>query len=360
MATNSTTTLNFGSTVTLAQAAQLIMACPDVRFMLQGEPGIGKSSLLGTIKELNPDYITAYMDVPTMDLGDIAMPVVDHETKTTRYYPNARFQLNQNKPVAIMLDEFTKGAAPVRNMLHPMLEAHNPRLGDVPLPEGTLVFLTGNLSSDGVGDALPAHSLGRITLLTVSKPDSDQWLGWALNNDIDPSVMAFVRAYSHVLASYLDPSHGDNPYIFNPRKVLKAYVSPRSLARASNIVKRRSMFNSDTLVHALSGTIGEPAARDMEAYIAYQDQLPSWDHIVRDPVGTRVPDSAGACSVLVYGALQKLEKATLTPVLKYLQRMAPEWQAVFIISLAKNPVKQHIAFSNTEFSTWLRKNQDLL
>ena len=75
--------VSFGKSITLKQAANLIKSNPETRFLLQGEPGIGKSSLLENIAEdLGYDY--AYIDVPNMDLGDIAMPVIDHETKTTR------------------------------------------------------------------------------------------------------------------------------------------------------------------------------------------------------------------------------------------------------------------------------------
>ena len=110
--------IKFGKSITLKQAANLIRTNPTTRFLLQGEPGIGKSSLLESIANgLGYDY--AYIDVPNMDLGDIAMPVIDHETKTTRYYPNARFGIHTGKPMVIMLYEFTKGADPVKNMLHP-------------------------------------------------------------------------------------------------------------------------------------------------------------------------------------------------------------------------------------------------
>ena len=124
--------VSFGKSITLKQAANLICSNPETRFLLQGEPGIGKSSLLEMIAA-RMGFAHAYIDVPNMDLGDIAMPVIDHESKTTRYYPNARFGVHEGKPVVVMLDEFTKGADPVKNMLHPMLEKANPRLGDISL-----------------------------------------------------------------------------------------------------------------------------------------------------------------------------------------------------------------------------------
>ena len=278
-------------TVTLKQAAALIAACPENRYFLRGEPGIGKSSIIKMLQE-KTGYATAYIDVPNMDLGDIAMPIIDHETKTTKYYPNARFQFHLNKPVIVMLDEFSKGADPVKNMLHPMLEKANPRLGDRPLPKDgprqTIVFMTGNLTTDGVGDSLKAHSRNRVVPVTIQKPTAEEWIEWAMNKGIEPEVLAWVNQYPHVLASYTDPAQADNPYIYNPKKAMSAFVSPRSLETASNIVRTRKQNDPDTVIAALSGAIGEAGARDMQAYIDFADQLPTWEATIADPKHTKV------------------------------------------------------------------------
>jgi hypothetical protein len=124
--------LNFGTTVSLAEAASLIINCPNNRFFLQGEPGIGKSSIMGTLERHFGDaYAYAYFDCAQADLGDIAMPSINRDQQITEYFANAIFQLQSGKPVIIMLDEFTKAPQPVQNMLHPMLEARNPRLGNI-------------------------------------------------------------------------------------------------------------------------------------------------------------------------------------------------------------------------------------
>lgn len=352
--------INFGSTVSLKQAAQLILTNPKVRFLVRGEPGVGKSTMLSYLaKTLSATHNAAYMDVPNMDLGDIAMPVIDHEARVTRYYPNARFRLHEGKPVIVMLDEFTKGAEPVKNMLHPLLEVTNPRLGDVSISEDSIVFLTGNLLTDGVGDNLKAHTRNRIVEIVVRKPNADEWLEWGINNDIDASVLAWVRQFPQALASYTEGDN-DNPYVYNPRKQQAAYVSPRSLAIASNIVKTRDVNDSEAMISALKGNIGEAAARDMQAFIEYQDQLPSWDSIIAGPASAVVPTSAGACAVLVFGAIAKIDRQSMTPFMKYLERFEPEWQAAFAINVAKNPTKQAIAFSSPAFAKWVEVNEDLL
>lgn len=352
--------INFGTSVSLKEAAQLIVSNPDIRFMLRGEPGIGKSSLEVMIKRLLPHYLFSYIDAQCMDLGDIAMPVMDHEAKVTRYYPNARFGMHLGQPVCIMIDEFAKGMQPVQNMLHPLLERTHPRLGDMPSPKGTIVFLTSNLSSDGVGDNIKAHTKNRVTMLHVRKPDAEEWMEWAVQNDIDPSVIVWVKNYPHALASYLDGDQAENPYIFQPKKMQEAFVSPRSLAAASHIVANRKHYNESSLVAALAGTIGEAAARDMQASIAYQDQLPPWKTIVEDPKNAPVPDSAGACAVLVFGAVSRVDKQSLPGFMEYLKRMDTEWQAVFAVSLAKHPGKSALAFGNKEFAAWVAVNQDVL
>jgi hypothetical protein len=259
-----------------------------------------------------------------------------------------------------MLDEYTKGADPVKNMLHPMFEKANPRLGDIPINTDTIVFLTGNLSTDGVGDSLKAHSANRLVPVTVAKPSAPEWIEWALGRGVEPEIMAWVDRFPHALASYTDAAQGDNPYIFNPRKPARAFVSPRSLATASNIVRSRKKNDPDAVISALTGTVGESAARDLQAYIEFSDQLPTWESTVADPLGTKIPTSAGACSIVMFGAIAKIDKTTFSPFMQYMQRFEPEWQAVFAINVAKTPSKQTLAFSNPEFAKWLAKNQDLL
>jgi len=352
--------INFGKTVSLAQAAGLIVHVPQNNFFLQGPPGIGKSSILEMLAKMLPDYHCAYVDVGTKDLGDTAMPVVDHDAKVTRYYPNEVFGITKDRPVIIMLDEFTKGMRPVQNMLHPLLE-NKPRLGSDFLKEGSRVFLTGNAISDGVGDSLAAHSRNRITVLDIAPPDASEWLQWAIaKGTIDPILLAFVDRFPHIMATYTDENQADNPYIFNPKKQQRSFSTPRSLEKASNVIAARSKLDDTQLIAALSGTIGEAAARDIQAFIAYQDQLPSWDVIMDNPKGAPVPTSAGACAVLVFGAVMRIDSNNIDTFMSYLDRMDAEWQAAFCINLARDAGRQGVAFSNKTFAKWVRENEDIL
>lgn len=355
-----TTTINFGSTVSFNECVNLIAACPEIRVHVEGEPGIGKSSMLEVIAAKAGISAFAYIDTPNLDIGDAAMPVLKHDTKTTGFYPNERFKLHTGEPVVIMLDEFSKGPQPVQNMLHPLLEEKNPRFGDIPLPAGSIVFTTGNLGVDGVGDSRKAHTIGRQTTVRMRKPTNDEWVdNYAVNAGVEGAIMAWVKRTPHTMASYLDEGQADNHYIYNPRRIGTAYVSPRSLSRASHIVRQRHILGPNAMTAALVGTIGEQGARDLGAFIEYQNELPTWEEIIGDPKQVRIPDSAGASAVLIFGAVTRVESDTIDAFMEYLDRFDTNWQATFCLSLAKSE-KQMVGFRNAKYRDWVAANQDLL
>jgi hypothetical protein len=352
--------INFDSKVTLEQAVSLIVSARNCRFNLKGEPGIGKTSIVKSLQKAT-GMDAAIMSMPDMDLGDIAMPVIDHESRTTRYYPNARFKLHLGKPVIICLDEWSKAPDPVKNMTHPLLDTFRPRLGDVPVPEGSIIFLTGNLESDGVGDSMKAHTRMRVVNTHVAKPDNEAWKKWASGNDIHPVVIAWADRYPHAFASYTDDGQKGNEFIFDPQRQREGYVTPRTLELASNIIHAREGFDTHSLGVALAGAVGRPAAESLKSFIRHQDSLPPWTEILKTPTTAKLPKDPGAMAVMVFSSIERITKGTeLDAVLQYLSRTDEEWQSVFCLGMAHHEAKSSFTFTNKTFANWVEKNQDLL
>lgn len=351
-------TINFGSTISLTEFANAVGTVgKDVTIIGQGEPGIGKSSMLKVLQAQYPDYEIAYIDCTLLDLGDFALPYteVHGDMKVTKFAPNARFKMHTGRKVLVMLDEIGKAMKSVKNVLLTLMLEH--RIGDHYLPEDSIVFGTTNLLSDGVGDMLEAHARNRVALVTVRKPDADEWIDWAVGNNIAPEVIAWVKQFPHALASYTDASQRENPYIFNPTRAgMGAVVTPRSLEKASNIAKRRAELGDSLTISLLSGTIGESASRDMQSFFTVVDKLPTWDAIIKDPEGTKVPDDTIAKCILVFSAITRVEKESLNAWLTYVRRIDLEWQALFVTSVMKSSVKQALCVANKEFRDWCVAN----
>jgi len=271
---------------------------------------------------------------------------------TTSYAPNSRFGIGkgQTKPVLLMLDELGKASRPVLNMLLPVILEH--RLGDVSLPTGSIVFATTNLNTDGVGDNIPAHAFNRMTVLDMANPTVDEWLGWAVNNGVAPEVMAFARDYPQVMERYdLIDSKDKNPYIFNPMTGnTKAFCSPRSLEKASNLIKQRDVLG-DSLLAALCGTVGEAAARDLEANVMLADEMPRFAAIMADPAKCKLPSGAGAYFLMAFSLAARVNAENITEVMTYVGRFESfEASTLFLTQLAGNKAKVGMACKNPKFT----------
>lgn len=341
--------------VSLAQAALAIKTIGSTNtVILRGEPGIGKSSILKMLATSMPDYRTSYIDCANLDLGDVAMPVIDRDRMVTNYAPNARFGVGTGitAPVIVMLDELGKTSKSVLNMLLPVILEH--RIGDVPLPTGSIVFATTNLDTDGVGDNIPAHAYNRMTEMVVRKANPKEMMQWGTDNGWSAEVLAFIRQQPDVLDSYVDLKAGDkNPYIFNPLTGnTRSFISPRSLEKASNIINARSVLG-EAMLPALAGTIGEAGARQMEALVSLADQLPSYEGIVANPDTAKIPDSVGALFILAFMLAGRVSTGDCDEVMTYIKRMSGESfeaAALAVTSIASNANKAGWAARNRKFT----------
>ena len=357
------TSINFGSRVSLKEAAQFIAAVGTTNnVLLRGPKGIGKSSILKMLPEyLGSEYEYVYFDMTAKAEGDTAIPFPDKEAGVMRFFTNEALKLTTGKPVVIMLDELAKAPRSIQNMVLPMFE--NPkRIADKFLPEGSIVMATSNLTEEGLGDTFPAHTMNRFCVVEVRQPSVEEWLVWGAANGVHPVVLAWVNQTPTALASFRDDDFDpSNPYVPNPKRVqVGQVVTHRSLEKASHIVWQREKFSENMLLAGLIGEIGEPAARDMQHYIAFQDELPSRELILKAPETTPIPTSVGAIITLLFNLERAVDTDTMSPIMKYVSRMEAEHQAVFCTSLARSKTKQTIAFRNGDFTKWAAENADIL
>ena len=325
--------------------------------LIEGDMGIGKSSLLKTLKRLLPDHIACLFDCTTKDLGDLFIPDLNRELGCVSFLPNEQFGIHLDKPLILMLDELGKANPSVKNALLVVMLEH--MIGNQQLPEGSIVFATTNLGAEGVGDMLPPHARNRIITVRMRKPSSDEWINnYAINNDVHPSVMGFVREFPQVMQSFTEVnSPDDNPYIYHPKRQAKSFCTPRSLECASDILHQREHLSDDTLTGALIGTIGERGALDMMAFVKLADKLPTLESIKTDPMNAIVPDSASAVCMVVYRALASLDKTWIDAWFKYMGRLSKEAQGLFALGIKPDTYKnKSLVTTNKSFTAWCREN----
>jgi nucleoside-triphosphatase THEP1 len=351
------------NSVSIDDAFKMVMQYgPTNTILFQGEPGIGKSSILSRLSETlsSEEYEFVYLDWSTTDLGDLFIRAPNRDTGELEFYPSSLFNTKSAKKKVIMIDELGKGDKMMQKMgMRLILEQV---LGDYKLPTGSIVFATTNNSSDGVGDALLAHGGNRVMIVQVRKSNAKEWLTWATDNGVSALIRAWVAMNPRSLASYLDGGQDDNAMIFNPKNRVLSFVSPRSLAKCDPVIRAKSEMG-DRLTHAaLAGTIGAAAAESMAAFLSLEKELVSIATVMGDPEGVEIPEKPAALFMLMFNAIDTVETHDeLSKFMRFVNRIkSSEIQAVFFTMLMQSKRTISLAKNNKQVMEWAKGNYELM
>lgn len=351
--------MNVVNAISFDQVASLIAAVGHTNtIIVEGDVGIGKSTLLLSILDKKPTHAGFYCDCTTLNPEDMFAPNLKaFESGVLKFIPNEALGLHVDGPSVVMYDEWGKNRG-IHNAT--LRDLHERKLCNIGRHPDSIVFATTNLSSEGIGDIIPPHGRNRVTVVRMRKPYAEEWLVWATNNGIEPSIMSWVKDEGTMLfqsfTSIKDPD--ENPYIYHPRAAGRtAFVTPRSLHKASDIIKGREFFDSDTLTAALIGTLGERGALDFSARLKLQDDLPTYKQIVDGPATAKVPGSAAAVCMVVFRALTMIEPEHVDPWMVYLRRLDKEAQGLFANGVRSSKYsKRGMVMSNRSFGKWALEN----
>jgi len=355
-------TINFNNPVELSDIPNLIATIGHHRtVMLRGEPGIGKSTVLTMVKQiLGNEYDPIYADCPVLDVSDVVMRIPNHQTKSLESYVSELFRLDSPKPKIIMLDEVSKANKLLQVIFTRLMLERT--VGDVKLPAGSIVFATGNNSSDGVGDTMSAHVLNRLCVINVRKPDARRWNLWATDNGISRIIRTWVAMNPSCLASYLDGGQEQNPYIFDPAKPITSFVTPRSLVGANEVVNNSGKLGQYVTKAALAGLCGGAFAESVDAFMKMEKEWLKVADILADPENIAIPTNPAVLFHAMFNAVDTIDtQDELTSFMKFVKRLkSEEIQACFNSMVFESKRTAKLARNNDELRAWGMKNIELL
>ena len=361
-----------------SQVVSLIAAVGDKRTVIvEGENGIGKTALFHALRKLPKfaDHIAVQpIDCTQLSDGSVWMPDLDRENGVSRELPNERFGVsafnqlgvNNSKPILVGLDEIAKAPQFIKNVLAPII--YERRVGNLSMPEGSVVVCFTNLSIEGLGDSIQAHLRNRLVFVKMRKPSCDEWVKWATDNGINPMVIAFVNNEPRVMQSFLDYEKGgmfegkdlskDNGFIFNPKSMQLAYATPRSLVAASDILDAGlGVLDDDTLEAALVGTVGATTAQALSSFIRFGREICEYSRVIKSPDTAPLSDNPTAQLIQVFQFVTRVaDRTEAEAIVKYVWRMRAEMQSIFCNTVATS---QRVAMFATinEFGRMLAEHK---
>ena len=361
-----------------SQVVSLVAAIGDKRTVIvEGENGIGKTALFHALRKLPKfaDHIAVQpIDCTQLSDGSVWMPDLDRENGVSRELPNERFGVsafnqlgvNNSKPILVGLDEIAKAPQFIKNVLAPII--YERRVGNLSMPEGSVVVCFTNLSIEGLGDSIQAHLRNRLVFVKMRKPSADEWVKWATDNRVNPMIIAFVSNEPRVMQSFLDYEKGgmfegkdlskDNGFIFNPKSMQLAYATPRSLVAASDILDAGlGVLDDDTLEAALVGTVGATTAQALSSFIRFGREICEYSRVIKSPDTAPLSDNPTAQLIQVFQFVTRVaDRTEAEAIVKYVWRMRAEMQSIFCNTVATS---QRVAMFATinEFGRMLAEHK---
>lgn len=307
---------------------------------LWGPPGTAKSQLFRQAQQrLQTQFRSEAFGLvdcrmvtkDTTDLNGIPSKDGDY-TKWLR----PRFLPETGKGIFLM-DEF--------NSAPPMMQAAGYSLvldrmsGEHKLAEGWVPMAAGNYDTDGgVTTRQPTPLKSRFMHLNIQTvKDStregtyhlvnqsewcDQWVTWAVENEIHPHVIAYHRK-----------TKGVNLYAFDKNE--QTYPCLRSWEFVSNLMKQG--LGGNLLYPGIAGLIGQGYASEVVAYMTDALALPDIDLILNKPEKAPIPKNVGMkYAVVTMLGCAVSDAPKFVAALKYLNR--PEMGAEFLVIALRDMV----------------------
>ena len=194
-----------------------------------------------------------------------------------------------------------------------------------------------------------------------------------IDGDIDVLLTHLDKPYEHQGAQWqtmpvIKAWAATNPHIvFEPEpKEQGAWCNPRQLCSVDRYlqVTFQEQGNQEvdaTSISTIAGTIGMPAAQSVVNHLQFRLELPSYDDIRTDPMGTPVPTRADLQMLMAYELAAYTQKDDLPACITYIQRLekvAKDMGVTYISALLR---RDYMAFFNEPaMSAWINKNAALI
>lgn len=231
-----------------------------------GKSGVGKTM---SIAELCKKKNIGFCELRLVTMNEIDLLGLPKETpdgRTTYASNDLLPDAKRDGEVGILvLDEITSATSTIRAAAYQLLDSKR-ALGNYKLPPHWKVVALGNGMSDGgVFSGLESAFISRCISYRI-EPDIDCWKHWAVENGVNPSVIAFLsfdRSWFHKM---------------DPDEIATVFPCPRSWTALSKILNAREARKGGTLDEAqvrmlAAGAVGFEASTPFATFYRFNDSV---------------------------------------------------------------------------------------
>jgi hypothetical protein len=306
---------------------------------IEGSPGGGKTTIVQQVaEELGVPCIERHM--PTMLVEDFGILFPNGEDKLNYKLPDW-FPVKGKAPERgiLLFDDRNQASSDLQKVLANICQART--LHGTPMPDGWQVISTGNRQSDRAGaNRVLGHLRNRETVYDLDT-HLDDWTAWALQNNVKPELISFIRFRPNLLHDY-DPQRDQN-------------ATPRSWVEGVSDVL--GTVPAEAEYESFKGAVGEGCAAEFVGFIKIFRKLPNPDNILLNPTTAAVPTDPATLYALSGAIAERATEGNFERVCTYAERMPAEFSVLTVSYAARK--KPELA--NTQaFTKWSIQHQEVL
>lgn len=303
---------------------------------IEGAPGGGKSALAKQVgNELGFDKVDMFFASLRDPVDLLGTP--NNNGEVTTWKPPEEFHALQTGRNLLILDELSDANTQMQNALCGLILER--RIGRVHLSPQTYIIATGNRTKDKSGaNKIVSKLRGRVRTFEYTE-NIDDWCDWALNNEIDPVLIQFLRFRPDLLSA------------FDPDKISP---TPRNWERVNQIPTE---LPTEVYFANVAGDVGEGAAAEYTGFRKIYEGLPNIDGILMNPAKAEVPKDPAVLYALTGAIAHRTSKDNFDRVCEYVDKLSPEFQVMCISDAMK--LKPEIKTTKA-FVSWAVKNSNVM
>lgn len=293
------------------------------RVLVKGAPGVGKTQIIEAVcKKLGMDLILMHPSVsdPTDFKG---MPFV-LEDGSAEFIPfgDLRKIDGAKKPTVGFLDDLGQGTTSVQAACMQLFDKYRKH------PHVTFLAAT-NRREDraGVTGLLEPVKSRFATILSV-EPNAEDWSEWALDNDMPPELIAYIRNVQPEALFKHEPSAD-----------ISNSPNPRTWEHVGHILKM-DIGSEDIRYAMITGAVGEAAASSFVGFLKIAKDAPSVDDIIANPNSAPIPTDLSAMYAVSSALAHRASTQNFGPIAIYVERMFKAEKGEFCAYLLRDAIRK--------------------
>ena len=318
--------------------------------MIWGGPGIGKSEI--------PQQAANELNIPLLDFRanlfdpvDVRgipytrddLSVASGAMKITSWAPPDIFPSEETHgPRGLfMIDELPTAPPATQNAFLQLLLTR--QVGNYKMPDGWSCLAAGNRLTDGASVyQMPSPVRNRLMHYEL-EPSLDAWCEWALKNEVNTTLVSFMRYRPNLLYSFKADEY--------------AFPTPRSWSFVDKRLRLTKNIDDSRLFFGIAGAVGTGPAGEFLAFAKIADKLPDIDNLIANPSSYMPSEDPAVLYALTGAVASRAEASKLENIMKLGKKIPTEFQVVLVKSIL---AIDKALFNQPTIQSWISDNSDVV